>query len=184
MMTPERGDRLPAHGYFAIDNGCFAHPESFNWAKYQRYIDRLLAADGERCLFMTSPDVPFDADGTLARFKQYGERVKATGAPVAVVTQDGMQTEDLPWNDIDALFIGGSTEWKTGQESAVLAHEAHRRGLWVHMGRVNSQRRFIAARTMGCDSVDGTFLKYGPSRNWPHLLSWMDEFGTSPVMVL
>lgn len=184
MVTPEMGNRLPRHGYFAIDNGCYSKPHAFKWDKYQRYIDRLLTADGERCLFVAAPDAPFDADGTLARFEEYGERMKATGAPVAVVTQDGMQAEDLPWNDIDALFIGGSTEWKTGQESAAIAHEAHRRGLWVHMGRVNGQSRFTAARTMGCDSVDGTFLAFAPDLNWPSLHRWLSEAESAPVMVL
>lgn len=175
MVTPEMGNRLPPHGYFAIDNGCFAHPDTFSMEKYERYVTRLLATDAHRCLFVTAPDVPFDADGTVARFEQYGARTKALGAPVAFITQDGMGVEDVPWSDIDALFVGGSTAWKTGYESGALLNRARERGVWTHMGRVNSYSRYRAAETMGCDSADGTFLAFGPDANWPRLRGWLEH---------
>ena len=34
--------------------------------------------------------------------------------------------------------------------------EAKRRRKWVHMGRVNSERRIRYAASIGCDSIDGT----------------------------
>jgi hypothetical protein len=43
------------------------------------------------------------------------------------------------------------------------------------MGRVNSQERLRYARHIGCDSVDGTYLAFGPDRNLPRLLGWMAE---------
>jgi hypothetical protein len=46
-----------------------------------------------------------------------------------------------------------------------LGAETKRRGKWLHMGRVNSARRFAIAELMGCDSVDGTYLTYGPDTN-------------------
>jgi hypothetical protein len=33
----------------------------------------------------------------------------------------------------------------------------------------------LAAVRMGCDSVDGTYLAFGPDRNLPTLLSWLRE---------
>jgi hypothetical protein len=44
-----------------------------------------------------------------------------------------------------------------------------RRGLWIHMGRVNTKRRLSYAYRIGCDSVDGsqwsrwsdTWIKWG-----------------------
>lgn len=184
MVTPEMGNEPNAGDWWAADNGCFAHPERFDMERYAAYLDKRLAVHGETCLFVTAPDVPFDADGTLQRFERYGERVKATGARVALVTQDGMHAEDIPWRDLDALFVGGSTEWKTGQESSALITTARERGLWVHMGRVNSYRRLKTAASMGCDSVDGTYLKYGPDVNWPKLKGWLDRHKNSPVMRL
>ena len=81
----------------------------------------------------------------------------------------------MPWDDFDALFIGGTTDWKLGDGAAQLVREAKRRGKWVHMGRVNSLRRMIYAESIGCDSADGTMLKYNPSapvHRWgPHVIA-------------
>lgn len=184
MVTPEMGQEPNEGDWWACDNGCFSHPERFDMARYAEFIERVLAKHGERCLFVTAPDVPFDAGRTLQRFDHYGAATKATGARVALVTQDGMGVEDLPWRDLGAVFVGGSTEWKTGQESAEIISAARARGLWVHMGRVNSYRRLKAAASLGCDSVDGTFLKYGPDTNWPRLRAWLERHTASPVMRL
>ena len=53
--------------------------------------------------------------------------------------------------------------------------EAKRRGKHVHMGRVNSKTRYRYAEAIGCDSVDGTYLAFGPDENLPKLLSWVDS---------
>lgn len=45
----------------------------------------------------------------------------------------------------------------------------------VHMGRVNTRNRMLAAKAMGCDSADGTYLAYGPDQNLPSLLAWLCE---------
>ena len=44
----------------------------------------------------------------------------------------------------------------------------------VHCGRVNSWRRLRACAVSGVDSVDGTYLKFGPDANWPTLTAWLD----------
>lgn len=81
----------------------------------------------------------------------------------------------VPWGEFDVLFIGGSTEWKLGAAVRGLVAEAKARGKGVHMGRVNSLKRFRYAEAIGCDSVDGTFLTFGPEKNLPELLSWVSE---------
>jgi hypothetical protein len=40
---------------------------------------------------------------------------------------------------------------------------------------VNSLRRLRHADTIGCNSVDGTYLADGPNRNLPTLLGWLDQ---------
>jgi hypothetical protein len=78
------------------------------------------------------------------------------------------------------------TEWKTGPDAQALVAEAKRRGKWVHMGRVNSQKRYEYARAIGCDSVDGTFLVADAESNLPRLLGWLNNrhqsslFGVTP----
>jgi hypothetical protein len=182
MLTPDMGNRLPPGDWWAFDNACFAHPGEFDWARWEKALRRTLAQSPDRCLFVVAPDVPFDAEGTIRRFAQYREQLAALGQPVAFVTQDGMGEEDVPWSDAAAVFVGGSTVWKTGQESAAIVAAAKVRERWVHMGRVNSLRRLQVARSMGCDSVDGTFLKYAPDINWPRLQRWLSAMNENPVM--
>jgi hypothetical protein len=102
-------------------------------------------------------------------------RIRAAGYPAALVAQDGLEHLPVPWRLLDAVFIGGSTAWKLGPAVAGLAAEARRRGLSVHMGRVNSRTRLWYAASIGCHSVDGTCLAYGPDRNLPKLLGWLRE---------
>jgi hypothetical protein len=105
------------------------------------------------------------------------ERIRAIGYPVALVAQDGLEHQPVPWDDIDALFLGGTTTWKLSAAAADLTDEAHARGLHVHMGRINSRRRLRHAAAIGCHSADGTYLAYGPDKNLPKLLSWLNTVG-------
>ena len=41
------------------------------------------------------------------------------------------------------------------------------------MGRVNSLRRVRYTEAIGCDTVDGTYLTFGPNMNLPNLLGWL-----------
>lgn len=182
MVTYKMGNAIPNDVVWAADNGCYP-AGVFDWGAYDRWLTRVSPAL-DRCLFLVVPDMPFDAEGTIERFEQWAPLLQKVQRPLAFVTQDGMGTEDVPWSQIDVVFVGGSTEWKTGDESALLVGEAKRRGKWAHMGRVNSLKRLRVAYTMGCDSADGTFLKYGPSVNWGRLVRWMDDLNRHPSMRL
>ena len=139
--------------------------------KYLALLERL-ADHRDRCLFVAAPDVVGDGAATLAVLQPMASHIRALGWPVALVGQDGMENMTVPWDDVDWLFVGGSTEWKLGPHARELAGEAKRRGKWVHMGRVNSEKRYRYAAAIGCDSADGTFLTFGPDVNLPRLLSW------------
>jgi hypothetical protein len=71
------------------------------------------------------------------------------------------------WDEIDALYIGGDTAWKLREHAADLAAVASSVGKWVHMGRVNSAKRYRYAEAIGCYSVDGTYLTFGPRQEPP-----------------
>ena len=118
-------------------------------------------------------DIRSDAAATLERSSPWLERIRSLGYSVAYVGQNGQGGVPVPWDDIDAFFIGGDDPWKLGPEAASLAAEAKRRGKWVHMGRVNSGRRWRYAERIGCDSVDGTFLRW-PTTNLPRLRTWIN----------
>ncbi|WP_329407310.1 hypothetical protein OG802_04130 [Streptomyces sp. NBC_00704] len=104
--------------------------------------------------------------------------------PAAYAAQDGCDTPGLlPWDDFDVLFLAGSTEWKLGPVAERLAREAKARGKGVHMGRVNSRIRLGIAEWFGCDSADGTYLAFGPDKNLPKLLTWLDELDGRPSLI-
>ena len=170
--TPAQGNKRPAGVFWCADNGCFGkgYPGDAGWL---RWLDR--HAERDLCAFATAPDVVGDARATLERSLPHLPTIRELGYPAALVAQDGLESLEIPWDAFDALFIGGSTEWKLGIDAARLVLEARRRGKWVHMGRVNSRRRFRYAASLGCDSTDGTFLVYGPTSNLPTLLSWVRE---------
>lgn len=180
LVTPASGLQAQIGRYrlWAADNGCFAETPArpFRPAAFLRW---LAALPREGCLFAVAPDVVGDAAATLARSQPMLPRIRDLGFPVAVVAQDGLEhidrAGDLDWTGFDALFIGGSTEWKLSQAAADLARRARDRGLWTHMGRVNSYRRLRAAASTGFDSVDGTYLAYGPQVNGPRLMDWLDR---------
>lgn len=74
-------------------------------------------------------------------------------------------------------------DWKLDPIARQLAHDAKARGKWVHVGRVNSGKRWRYTTGlpehggMGADSVDGTFLA-GRAKNLPRLLSWAHRDNT------
>lgn len=174
MLTTPSERRSPELAQmWAADNGCFGkgYPGDEGWLAWLAK----LAPYAERCCFATAPDVVADARATLARSEPHLEAVRALGYPVALVAQDGLEELGVPWDDIDALFIGGSTEWKLGPAAADLANQARSHLKWVHMGRVNSWRRFAYADAIGCDSVDGTYVAFGPDKNLPHVVGWQAQ---------
>ena len=98
-----------------------------------------------------------DPDATLALYHQWQPRVKALGFPVAWVAQDG--ATEIP-DGCDAVFIGGTTEWKLGSGAVFICQQAKERGLWLHLGRCNSRLRSTMAAQMNVDSVDGTKVAF------------------------
>lgn len=163
MLTPRMGQRPGDGQQWAADNGRFTAPHEYSDAKYLAWL-RKMRPYADRCLFATAPDVVGDAAATLAMSAPLLPQIRAVGYPVALVGQDGMTADMVPWDAIDALFIGGTTKWKLSEDAFALVAEANQRGKWTHMGRVNSWRRFRTAAAAGYDSADGTVLRFDPHR--------------------
>jgi hypothetical protein len=168
--TPAQGNVRPAGVVWCADNGCFGkgYPGDEKWLAW---LGRNAHAAAD-CLFATAPDIVGDAAGTLERSAPFLPMIRAMGYPAALVAQDGLEDLEVPWDAFDVLFIGGSTGWKLGAAARDLIAQAKTRGKWVHMGRVNSERRYRYAHEVGVDSVDGTYLTFGPDINLPKLLAW------------
>lgn len=179
MLTPRMGQRPPEGQVWAADNGRFASPQDYTDEGYLRW---LAAMPAESCLFATAPDVVGDAAATLDMLGPMWARISGAGYRVAFVAQDGLERLDVPWENFSTLFLGGTTGWKLSEAAHELAAEAKRRGKWVHMGRVNSLRRMRLAKAMHCDSVDGTFLKFGPDVNRERMARWFHDLHANPML--
>lgn len=168
--TPKQGNRRPTGVRWCADNGCFS--EQWEPDQWWEFLEAN-SADAATCLFATAPDVVGDARATEARSRPWLAKIRGLGYPVAYVAQDGMEfsTWDL-WDEIDCLFIGGTTDWKLGPEACNLAAVASSMGKWIHVGRVNSEKRFRYAEAIRADSCDGTYLTYGPEKNLTNVLAW------------
>lgn len=139
---------------WAADNDAYS---DWDAERYARMLDTIRGIPVPP-LWVTAPDVVGDWEQTYDRFVLWAPWLH--GLPVAYVAQDGQPADRVPWGRIQALFVGGTTGFKMGSDAALLAREAKRCGLWLHMGRVNSNRRLRYAAALGCDSVDGTKLSW------------------------
>ena len=147
-----------------------------------RFLAWLASRDSSLCLFATAPDVVADHKATVELSLPVMPLIRGAGYKAAFVAQDGF--DGAPWSEFDALFIGGSTKFKLSQYAAGVISEANRLGKWTHMGRVNSYERLRYAEAIGCDSVDGTYLKFGPDVNTPKLERWLSRMAGEPQLSL
>src|SRR6266403_3762057 len=137
---------------WAIDNGAFAGFEEKSFLSLLQREEHHKV----RCLFVAAPDVVGSARRTLECFE--GWRGRLATWPTALVIQDGQQDLPIPWNDIAAVFIGGTTQFKISDHASHCIKAAKILGQWAHVGRVNDPARFEHFEELGADSIDGTGL--------------------------
>jgi hypothetical protein len=185
ITTPAQGNvTFPDEWDCVADNGCFRLPGQKPWEE-RPWLD-WLRSQPRRFRFAVCPDV-VDLEGkpthdeTIDRWAHYGGMMARHGFVPAFVAQIGCTPDSLP-DDASVIFLGGTTEWKLGPVAWSIVARAKAEGRWVHMGRVNSKRRFDTARAMRCDSVDGTYLTFGPDTNLPKLLSWLGAADDKPML--
>lgn len=184
MMCTAAEGRVPLVAFdgepvwYAADNGCFTARGNLNVDHWLTWLTNLVAGREHRCLFAVAPDV-FNPDlgddmgrVSLNYSRIYLCDIRALGVPVALVAQNGLTPDMVSWDEIDWIFLGGTTEWKLSRAAAVLCAAAREHGKSVHMGRVNSGRRWAIAELFGCDTTDGTFLAFGPDKNLLRVRSW------------
>lgn len=147
---------------WAADNAAFSGFDADSWCAM---LDAITGRSG--CLFATVPDVVGDAKHTRVWWDNWKDRVYLAGLPAAYVLQDGSADVGVPWDECAALFVGGSTAYKVSAEAVLFIREAKRRGKWVHVGRVNTERRLRWAQHVGADSVDGSGFARFPDHMFP-----------------
>jgi len=124
ILSPRQGNKLPAEGVYCIDNNCGpcatgqpgdAYPGD---EAYLAMLGEVFSSDGTdfcdpdqaRCLFGVAPDVLGDAAATLERSRHMLGWIRYYGLPAALVAQNGIEHLEVPWDDFDVLFLGGSAE--------------------------------------------------------------------------
>jgi hypothetical protein len=168
-------DRLVAGRVWAVDNGAFV---KFDACAFVDLLGRLRGVPG--CRFVVAPDVVANARATLERFTTWGPMIRALGFPVALAAQDGLTVPMVPWSRVDALFIGGSTAWKLSRDVDELLGYAAARGVWRHVGRVNTRRRMRHFWGL-CESVDGSGFSRWPKRA-RQADQWLRELADAPQL--
>jgi hypothetical protein len=182
MVTPSTWnnvERMIATGLpYCLDNA------AFNWKRFEPHtylaLLRRVANASAKPLFVTVPDQVGNHECTDYLFWAWQRAfIRADiRLPWAFVLQDGISSPDeIPWDFIDAIFIGGSDDFKDDLLVTLdLVPEAKRRGKHVHMGRVNGRARLRLAYEIGCDSVDGSSLSRFP-RTWiPKFVADLRQF--------
>jgi hypothetical protein len=137
-------------GTFAIDNGAFS---GFDGRAFRSLLTRE-EQNKSQCLFVTAPDIVGSARRTLEIWRH--RHRFADSWPVAFVVQDGAEDIDIPWCDMAAVFIGGRDPWKDSQAALDIVKTAKVLGVHVHVGRVNTAKRFRLFRDAGADTCDGS----------------------------
>ncbi len=151
LLTPLTRYRLrEPERPWAIDNGAFAQ---FGATAFLALLKRE-EHHRDRCLFVTAPDVVGSARRTLEVFEHWKPRL--AGWKLALACQDGQEHLPIPWDDIDAVFIGGSTSWKASDHAVHIIKAAKALDKWAHVGRVNHPARWEHFVKAGADSADGT----------------------------
>ena len=146
LRTPLSRNRIGEKPY-GLDNGCFKRFERKTWERM------LVEAEEARPVFVCLPDLVGDARRTLDMFDVFKRHTN--GLPRALVLQDGIGNFAIPWDDLSAVFVGGSDKFKISQEAINACKAAKMLGKWVHVGRVNESSR--VRNWIGiADSIDGS----------------------------
>lgn len=163
LLTPlTRFNRQQSDAHFAIDNGAFSK-KGFQRDAFEALLEREFR-NKDLCRFVAVPDVVGSARRTLEVFDYYFPRLSHW--KLAFVCQDGQEDLPIPFEHIDAVFIGGSTKWKESDHAIACVRAARAMNKWVHVGRINSEDRFEGFEQLKADSLDGTGIAQ---------YSWMRE---------
>ncbi len=159
---------------WAADNAAYS---GWNQEKFWTMLRSISLADVSRLLWVACPDVVGDAQATINLWTEWHPQINALGLPAAFVGQDGLESipDQIPWEDMACFFIGGSTEWKLSLAAERFICEARDRGIWTHIGRVNTQRRVRHAIEIGADSIDGRSFSAWPDAWISRGLAWIRE---------
>lgn len=145
--------KLEAGVPWLLDNGVFT--KKYNEKNWINQMNRYKPF-ADTCVGIAVPDVLYNSKETLSFYKRYSSTIPLCYKRL-IVTQDGMLVTEIPWQDIDGIFVGGSNQHKLNDCFGIVSF-AHKHKKHVHVGRVNSLKRM--RRVWFADTVDGTTLVF------------------------
>ena len=74
----------------------------------------------------------------------------------AYVAQDGLEDTNIYWAEIKTIFIGGTDNFKDSSHAYDVVKTAKALGIHVHVGRVNTIKRYNKYACLGADTCDGS----------------------------
>lgn len=142
---------------YALDNGAwtdFRTGRDFDDEAFKAIVDKL----GREADWVVAPDIVAGGLRSLRFSMVWLAPLLVRTRMVLVPVQDGMGPQDLVNIVLPGrvgIFLGGSTDWKI-TNMRPWGEFCAARGIYYHVGRVNTQRRFRLAHIAGADSVDGS----------------------------
>lgn len=186
LTTPSHGSiplGIQEGRMFGVDTGLKG--KSFSdrwWTTYQRYLHKLHPYL-DQCVFVVVPDLYDCAAGSYTLYEQLAGEIAAAcdsdSTRLAYVAQDGAEDDEIPMC-VSVVFLGGTPAWRLGPGGRQMIAHALAEGKRVHVGAVNSIRRFRQFEQLGCHSADGTTAIYNPTtarRRLDRALSQPSFFG-------
>ncbi|NTU85458.1 MAG: hypothetical protein HGA45_39910 [Chloroflexales bacterium] len=155
---------------------------------YLRMLDAIARAPRDQLKFVAAPDavertpegIVGSWEGTRWLWRCWRPALIARGLPAAIVLQDGATPDTVPWDELSAVFVGASTRWKLSRTAELLVRMARARGLWTHIGRVNTFGRLARVEAMGAHSFDGSQFSRWPEKYLPRFLARL-EYQQQPM---
>lgn len=142
---------------YAIDNGAWTAFQSGRPWDERAFLEvvRKLGAAAD---WVVAPDIVEGGPASLERSLAWLPRLLDLCPRVLIAVQDGTVATDVERSlgPRVGLFVGGSTAWKERSTLEVWGPLARSLGCWLHVGRVNSQRRIAICQEAGATSFDGT----------------------------
>jgi hypothetical protein len=169
---------------YALDNGAwtaYQKKQPFNAKLFMDAVKKL----GANADFIVVPDVVAGGLGSLRFSQSWIERLVPLKRPLLLPVQDGMEVKDVrPYCQAGhGIFVGGTTKWKEATMYAwgCLAREC---GVYIHAGRINSQRKLKLCQMCLMDSFDGSgaskWLLHAKVMNAAHRQNCLAYEGGSP----
>ena len=109
---------------------------------------------------------------------QVGLLVTPTGKKklrTALVLQDGMTTQDIPWPELEAVFVDGTDQYKFSPDVYRICLQAKQHRKWIHFGRINSKRKLSLAHDYHAHSVDGLHWSFYTHKNLAQGIEWVQS---------